>query len=146
MKTETVTRARERTDVDEQYAAQARERMTEIVDEMGAMTRKLAAAKLLTDKYDGLRKELIALASEDQPADKEIAVFGVNYVATITPQQMAREVTDKGALKRILGAERYLELSSVGLGIIDKCLTPDEIARCVTSSQTGARRCALAKR
>ncbi len=118
-----------------------------LVDEYVALGAKLAKAqeklKPYLDKLASLDKQFSDAVEESAEAADEFTLEGVKYKIEYTAKGMARDITNKSvALKMLEKVKKGLamELAKIGLGDLDKYLTPDQLEKVTKSEQRNARR------
>ncbi len=117
------------------------------VDEYVILTKKLAKAmdklKPYLEKISGLEKQFSDAVDESAEAADEFTLEGVKFNIDYTAKGMAREITNKGAALKMLEKVKKglaMELAKIGLGDLDKYLTPDQLKKVTKSEQRNARR------
>ncbi len=118
-----------------------------MIDEYVLLTKKLAKAteklKPYLEKISTMEKQFSDAVDESAEAADEFTLEGVKFNIEYTAKGNARDITDKiTALKMLEKVKKGLamELAKIGLGDLDKYLTPDQLAKVTKSEQRNARR------
>lgn len=118
-----------------------------LVDEYVLLTRKLekAQAKLkpYLEKISAMENQFSEAVEESAEAADEFTLQGVKFDIEYTAKGMARDITNKSAALKMLEKVKKglaMELAKIGLGDLDKYLTPDQLAKVTKSEQRNARR------
>jgi hypothetical protein len=108
-----------------------------LVDQAGRLKKEIAALRGKEEKLKLIQGEIIAALA--LKPDQERTVSGTEFTALVGIQAIDREVTDKLAIFTALGRDRYLDLSRVPLGELDKALPKEFVEGVTSSSRTGRR-------
>jgi hypothetical protein len=119
----------------------------ELVDEYVALTKKIAKAqeklKPYLDKISEMEKEFAEAVDGAVGPAEEFTLDGVEFAIAYTAKGNARDITDKAAAFKLLEKVKKglaLELAKVGLGDLDKYLTPEQVAKVTETEARNARR------
>jgi hypothetical protein len=119
----------------------------EMVDEYVALTKKVAKAqeklKPYLDKISEMEKEFSVAVDESVGPAEEFTLEGVEFNIDYTSKGNARDITDKATAFKLLEKVKKglaLELAKVGLGDLDKYLTPEQVAKVTVTEARNARR------
>jgi hypothetical protein len=111
-------------------------------DELGELQRQadlldpvIARIKVLTERADD--------AAKASPADAPVVYSGALWQLQLGPRRNERTVTDKWKayiwLRKLFGAEAFVEILDIPLGLIDKH-APDSVSKgWITKEQSGYR-------
>jgi hypothetical protein len=112
------------------------------IDAIGAMTPQIEAATKLLKAYSDRKEVVKAKVIELGLAQK----IGAYYYAEVGEPGQTRTITDKDAMVQEMGAELFIELASVPLGLIDKYTTAAQQAKFIKTEKNGPRKFAIKKR
>jgi hypothetical protein len=113
-----------------------------LVDEYGSVQSKLAAfsstTKPLKDREKELRAELLKIV-EKEPPDQAFALDGDHYTVTLSECRMERTIRSMKRVFVVLGQKLFLASCTFPLKALSSLLLPDEVAKLVDETATGAR-------
>ena len=112
-----------------------------LVDEIGDLKKKVAKLKenpihgQLAEKTSELKDILENGLGGDEARNEQ----GERFKAKLGAKSNVRVIKDLAKIREMLGDELFMELASVGIGDLDKYLTPDQLEETVESSRSGSR-------
>lgn len=113
-------------------------RRSEIVDEFGRLSAKIAELKSAKDRYDQLRKQIAGWYESADP-EGTFTEEGTCYSVEIGARKFERVITSMKKLKAYLGLTKFLELCSFTLSAIDEHVPVEDRAPFVDCTRTGSR-------
>lgn len=96
--------------------------------------------KPLLDEQADLKKNIVAHVNATRGDDEEVEIRTPLGDVKIGKKGSDREITDLEKAIEFLGTETFMKIAKIGLGDLDKYLTPEEVAQVVESRRTDARR------
>jgi len=124
----------------------------ELVDELGAIEKEMAAAEAEVAKKLGtkperaaeLRAQIVALY-EDAPAAIPFSAEGARFVAMLSARANVTEVSVDNVFKVLKRAE-FLGMCTLPVGKLRLVLDAAQLAKCTRTLRTGARSLSVAQR
>lgn len=115
----------------------------EIVEEMSLLQIQLDTFKLISAKYDTLKKTLLDSIPLDATEFEPYTFTGTAHKVVFSARAKKREVTDMEAAKEALGVELFMKIAKIGLTELDKYLSQEEKDKFIIETQTGPRSCVV---
>lgn len=113
---------------------------SELVDLGGDLQARLeVVTNSMTPMLKAITAELHERAMADLGPEDAHVYEGEAFVAKVGKEGNARSIVDPEHIREELGQELFNKLAKIGLGDIDKYLTPDQIGDAITSAKTGRR-------
>jgi len=110
-----------------------------MVDEYGELDRRMQMQAPDTARYDVL-KRAIKSWFDRMPADADGIVEGRVYRLHLSARERERRVRSMRDLVAVIGLEKFLELASVPIGVLEDLLGKTRAAGLVIEARTGSRR------
>jgi hypothetical protein len=110
-----------------------------IIDEYGELDRRMQLRAMETQRYESLKKAIKAWFDE-APADADGTVEGDAYLLHLSARERERRVRDMHELIEIIGIDRFIEIASVAIGVLENMLGKARVAQLTTDTRTGSRR------
>lgn len=110
-----------------------------IVDEYGALRRKITEFKPAADRATVLAGIIQSWFADLHPAEGSIAE-GYRYQVQVSPREKQRSILDMAKLYRLFGVKRFLELVRIPLEVLDKELPAADHPKYVIAARTGKRK------
>lgn len=111
----------------------------QIIDEYGDLQRRVKEFKLTQDRYEALGKTIQSWYEESDPEMPYLAE-GLRYTITVSAKENQRKIKSIPKLYKFFGREKFLEICSVALGVLDKTLPEWLHAEHIVTARTGKRR------
>jgi hypothetical protein len=110
-----------------------------LVDEYGELDRRMQLRAMDYQRYEAL-KRAIKCWFDQAPADADGTVEGDVYLLHLSARERERKVRDMRELLKILGLDKFLELASIPVGVLENILGTARVAQLTTDTRTGSRR------
>jgi hypothetical protein len=111
----------------------------QMVDEYGELDRRMQLLSPDAARYDVL-KRAIKSWFDRAPADADGIVEGKVYRLHLSARERERRVRSMRDLVGVIGLDKFLELASVPIGVLEDLLGKTRAAGLVTEARTGSRR------
>jgi RNA polymerase sigma factor (sigma-70 family) len=115
------------------------EEIAQAVDELGALSVRIAELRRLQDRYDQLRRKVVGWY-DGEPAGQSFALEGAHFAAEVSARAIERRIRSMLALYRAIGQRKFLAHCQFPLSALDEIMAPADQERFVVSAQTGPRR------
>ena len=117
--------------------------LEELADKYAELSAKaekiLEKAKPINLEISEIQKAIMErVDSQIEPTEKMVVKASTVWVE-IGEKAKSRTITDMEKVVELFGTETFLKVAKVGLADIDKYLTPEQIALCVSEEKTGRR-------
>lgn len=109
------------------------------VDRYGELQRKVIAFRPTLSEYESLGKEIQAWFAND-PADKPLLAEGARYQLQLSARELQRAITDMKKVRRLMGAEKFIELCSMALKHVDALIDASKHDLFLRAERTGHRK------
>jgi hypothetical protein len=111
----------------------------QMVDEYGELDRRMQLLSPDAARYDVL-KRAIKSWFDRVPADADGIVEGKVYRLHLSARERERRIRSMRDLVAAVGLDKFLELASVPIGVLEDLLGKTRAASLVTEARTGSRR------
>lgn len=105
----------------------------QLVDRAAVLKAEIDAIKPAVDEFEDIRKQLLAVADLHYGPDDQAKLEGDEHTIIFSKKSDTRVINDMngliGKLKSVMGYEGLLKLLKIGVGDVDKHLSPDEAAK-----------------
>jgi len=109
-----------------------------LIDEFGQLAQRLAESRILEQRYEQLRKQIVSWYADSNP-DEAYSEEGDHYSVVVGPRAAQRAVTDMRALQERIGPERFLAICSVSMEKLDHFLAQADQRGLVSVERIGPR-------
>lgn len=110
-----------------------------MIDEYGELDRRMQLAAPDQARYDALKRAIKSWLDR-APADAEGILEGEVYRLHLSARERERRVRSMRALVEVIGLEKFLELASVPIGLLEDLLGKARVSALVVDTRTGSRR------
>lgn len=119
-------------------------RRAALIDELGSLEDQLRPVKPALARAEALRKEVRGWL-DAAPADSSGSFDGERYTVQVGARRHERRVLTAAAFKN-LGKQKFLELCTFGVGLIEKLVPYPDVKEMLAEEQTGPRTVTVALR
>lgn len=110
-----------------------------MVDEYGELDRRMQLLSPDAARYDGLKRAIKGWFDR-VPADSDGIVEGDVYRLHLSARERERRVRSMRDLVDVIGLDKFLELCSVPIGVLEDLLGKTRAAGLIAEARTGSRR------
>ncbi len=114
-----------------------------LTDEVGTLEMEVARLKAMPvwQEYEKKKKALIEKVETIMGVQPEetAQLTGLKYICSFSQKANKRTISNIKVAKSALGNEVFFKVAKINLTDLDKYLSEDERAECVTESRTGPR-------
>jgi len=122
------------------------EAQRQMIDEYGELDRRMKLYAMDVQRYDTL-KHAIKSWFDQAPADADGTCEGNTYLLHLSARERERRIRDMHELVEVIGIDKFLEIASVAIGVLENLLGKDRVRPLIAEARTGSRRIkAIAKR
>lgn len=134
----TTTKPKAKTKAKAETKAPTDAELGKLVDTIIENEKQVQAAKDPAKKQAKARKELLALVENMVQAGETITIEGDLGKVKFSEQSQTRSVSDLKKIHEMMGDDLFYKLASIGIGNLDKYLTPEQVTK-VTGTSYGSR-------
>lgn len=121
------------------YAEHEEDAITKLIEEMGALERKVKDFKPTADRLAAVKKALQEHYDSTLSADQAFEQESEHFLLEVSAKGNQRTVTSAAKVCALLGDEKFLAVATVPLKAIDDYMTPEEKAEVLKEERTGSR-------